>query len=326
MRRREFVWLFGAAAAGCPLATRAQQPAMPVIGFLHSSTATSSARLVAPFRKALGETGYVERQNVAVEYLFADGQYERLPSLAAELVRRRLSVIVAGSPPAALAVKAATTSIPIVFIVGLDPVAAGLVASFNRPGGNATGVSLITGPLSQKRLELIREIAPKANNIAMLTNPISPDAVPEIRDAQAMAQANSLRLTMLNASTPGQLNEALAQLAQMRPDAMLVGSDPFVLLHRRDVAAHAARLSIPAIYPFREFAEAGGLISYGTNIPKAYRQAGIYAGRILKGTSPLDLPVMQPTTFELVINLKAAKALGVDVPPALHARADEVIE
>jgi putative tryptophan/tyrosine transport system substrate-binding protein len=213
-----------------------------------------------------------------------------------------------------------------VFVVDFDPIAAGLVASFNRPGGNATGMTLITGPLGQKRLELLRELAPKAAVIAMLVNPISPDAVPEIRDVQATAQAMGLQLKMFNASTPSELNAAFAAIAEQRPDALLVGSDPFLLLQREELVALTARLRIPAVYPFREFAAAGGLVSYGTNIANAYRQAGIYAGKILKGAIPADLPVMQPTTFELVINLKAAKMLGLDIPPTLHARSDEVIE
>src|SRR5262245_53724778 len=229
-------------------------------------------------------------------------------------------------PPAAIAAKVATTTIPIVFVVGLDPIAAGLVESFNRPGGNATGATLITGPLGQKRLELIRELVPKAAVVAMLVNPLSPDAAPEIRDVQAAAKVNRLELRMLNASTPDQVEAALASLAGQRPDALLVGSDPFYVNRREQIITTIARLGIVAVYPFREFTEVGGLISYGANIANAYRQAGIYAGRIVNGTKPADLPVVQPTTFELVINLKAAKALGLDIPAMVHARSDEVIE
>jgi putative ABC transport system substrate-binding protein len=210
--------------------------------------------------------------------------------------------------------------------VGLDPVAAGLVASFNRPGGNATGLTLVTGPLGQKRLELLRELVPKSATVAMLVNPVSPDAAPELRDVQAAAQINGLELRIFNASTATELDAAFAALAAQRPDGLLVGSDPFFVIRRQDIIAAAARLPLTAIYPFREFAEAGGLLSYGTNIGNAYREAGIYAGRILRGTKPQDLPVVQPTTFELVLNAKAAKALGLELPPTLIARADEVIE
>jgi putative tryptophan/tyrosine transport system substrate-binding protein len=327
MKRREFITLIGGAAATArPLAARAQQPAIPVVGYLSALSEAQVAHQLTAFRRGLNEVGFVEGQNVAVEYRWANGQYNQLPAMAGELVRRPVTLIVAQAPPAALAARAMTTTIPIVFVVGFDPIAAGLVASFNRPGGNATGMTLITGPLGQKRLELLHELAPKAAVIAMLVNPISPDAVPEIRDVQATAQAMGLQLKMFNASTPSELNAAFAAIAEQRPDALLVGSDPFLLLQREELVALTARLRIPSVYPFREFAAAGGLVSYGTNIANAYRQAGIYAGRILKGAIPADLPVMQPTTFELVINLKTAKTLGLDIPPTLHARSDEVIE
>jgi len=299
---------------------------MPVIGFLSSLSQEQTTHLVAALRRGLNEIGYVEGQNLAIENRYADGQYDRLPGMAADLIRRPVGLIVAAGPPAALAARTATTTVPIVFIVGLDPVAAGLVASFNRPGGNATGMTLITGPLGQKRLELLRELAPKTSVVSMLVNPVSPDAAPELRDVQAAAQANGLQLKIFNASTPTDLAGAFASLASERPDALLVGSDPFFVIRRHDIVAAATRLGVTTIYPFREFPEAGGLISYGTNIGRAYREAGVYAGRILKGDNPANLPVQQPTKFELVINLRTAKTLGLTIPATLLARADEVIE
>ena len=319
LRRREFITLLGG-AAGWPAAVRAQQPAMPVVGFLSALSQGQTNHLVAAWKRGLSETGFVDGKNVAIEYRFADGQCDRLPALGAELVRRPVALIVAASPPAALAAKAATTTIPIVFVVGLDPVAAGLVASFNRPGGNATGMTTITGPLGQKRLEILRELVPKMKVVPMLVNPISPDTVPEIRDVQAAAQVMGLELRVVNATTPS------AAFAQQRPDVLLVGADPFVVNQREQLTASAARIRVPAIYPFREFPLTGGLMSYGANLSVSYRQAGIYSGRILKGDKPADLPVMRPTTFEPIINLKAATALGRDIPATLHARSDEVIE
>jgi putative tryptophan/tyrosine transport system substrate-binding protein len=325
MRRREFLAAVGAAAAW-PLHARAQQAAMPTVGFLSSLSEAASAHLISAWRRGLSETGYLEGKTVAVEYRFADGQYERLPAFAAEFVRRGLSLVLAAGPPAALAAKIATTTIPIVFVVGLDPVAAGLVASLNHPGGNATGMALITGPLGQKRLEMLRELAPKMRLVPMLVNAASPDALPELRDVQSAAQAMGLELQVVSARTPEEIDSAFATFAQQRPDALLIGSDPFLVIRREQLVAAAARLKVPAVYPFREFVAAGGLMSYGTNIANAYRQAGIYSGRILKGDKAADLPMMQPTTFELVINLKAAKELGIDLPATLHARSDEVIE
>ena len=297
-----------------------------MVGFLSAVSQTQTAHLVAAFRRGLKETGFVEGSNVVIEYRFADGQYDRLPAQATELVRRAVDVIVASGPPAANAARVATASIPIVFVVGLDPVAAGLVASFNRPGGNATGITLVSGPLGQKRLELVREFAPKATDVAMLVNPLSPDAPPEIRDMQAAAQANGFKITLLNASTLDELKTAIATLADHPSSALLVGADPFFMVRREQIVALVAQQKIPAVYPFREFADAGGLMSYGTNIANAYRQSGIYAGRILKGAKPADLPVLNPTSFELVVNLKAAQTLDLNIPPALHARSDEVIE
>ena len=325
MRRREFLAAVGAAAAW-PLRARAQQAAMPTVGFLSSLSEGASTPLISAWRRGLSETGYLEGKTVAVEYRFADGQYDRVPAFAAEFVRRGLSLVLAAGPPAALAAKIATTTIPIVFIVGLDPVAAGLVTSLNHPGGNATGMALITGPLGQKRLEILRELAPKMRLVPMLVNAASPDALPELRDVQSAAQAMGLELQVVSARTPEEIDSAFAAFAQQHPDALLIGSDPFLMIRREQVVAAAARLKVPTVYPFREFAAAGGLMTYGTNIANAYRQAGIYSGRILKGDKAADLPVMQPTTFELVINLKAAKELGIDLPATLHARSDEVIE
>jgi putative ABC transport system substrate-binding protein len=325
MNRREFIALIGG-AAGWPLAARAQQSRMPVVGWLHSASAGFTVHLIAAFRKGLSEAGFVERQNVLIEFRHATCQYDKLSGMAGELARRRVDVIFAGSPPAALAAKVATTTIPIVFVVGLDPVAAGLVGSFNRPGGNATGITMITGPVAQKRLEILRELLPKAANIVMVVNPNTPDAVPEIRDVQAAAQVNGFHITTVNGTTPAELDEVFKVLAGNRPDALLVGSDPFFVSHSEQFAKFASRAKIPAIYPFRESPDAGGLISYGTNIPNAYRQAGILTARILKGEKTSDLPVQQPTKFELVINLNAAKSLGLTVPPSLLSRADDVIE
>jgi ABC-type uncharacterized transport system substrate-binding protein len=327
MRRREFIKAFAvSAAATWPLATLAQQPTVPVIGYLSTFSKGSFLETTTKFIRGLHEMGFVEGQNVVIEYRWADGQYDRLPAMAAELVRRPVDVILAQAPPAALAAKAATPTIPIVFVVGFDPIAGGLVESLSRPGGNATGMTLLTGPLGQKRIEQIRELIPKAAVVAMLANPVSPDAAPEIRDVQSAAQANSLQLKMYNASTRAELDAAFSAIVAQRPDVLLIGSDPFYVDRRDDLVALAARYKIPAIYPFREFADAGGLISYGTNIANAYRQAGIYVGRILKGAKPAELPVVRPTKFELVINLKTAQTLGINIPPMLHARSDEVIE
>jgi putative ABC transport system substrate-binding protein len=324
VRRREFIAALGGAAAS-PLAARAQQ-AMPVIGWLGAVSEQTASTHLTLFRRGLGENDFAPGRNVSIEYRWANGQYDRLPALAADLARRPVDVILAQAPPAALAAKAATTSIPIVFVVGIDPVAGGLVASYSRPGGNATGAAMIMGPLGQKRLEIVRELVPSASVVAMLHNPRSPDAAPEIRDVQAAAQANRLQLRLLNASTPAELEAAFASIGTNRPDALLVGGDPFLLVQRHSIAEQVARVRLPAVYALREMVEAGGLISYGASVPNSYRQAGIYVGRILKGAKPADLPVMQPTTFELVINLKAAQAQGIDIPPTLHARSDEVIE
>lgn len=325
MRRRDFIAEIGSAVATWPLAASGQ-PAAPVIGWLSSISERAAISHLAQFRRGLGENGLVLGQNVSIEYRWSDGQYDRLAAMAAELVRRPVDIILAQGPPAALAAKMATATVPIVFVVGIDPVSGGLVASYSRPGGNATGATLIMGPLGQKRIELLRELVPKASVVAMLVNPHSPDAAPEIRDVQAAAQANGLQLRLVNASTPVELDEAFAGLAAQRPDALLIGGDPFYLVQRQKIVSQVARAGLAAVYPIRDFTDVGGLISYGTNIPSSYRQAGIYAGRILKGAKPEDLPVVQPTTFELVINLKTAKTMNFEIPPVLHARSDDVIE
>jgi putative ABC transport system substrate-binding protein len=324
LRRRHFIALAGGAAFTWPLVARAQ-PAKPVIGFL-SSLSEAQSQLMAAWRRGLSETGAEDGKNVTVEYRFANGRYDRLPAFAAEFVRRRVDLIVALAPPAALAAKVATTTIPIVFIVGLDPVAAGLVASFNQPGGNATGMTLITGPLGQKRLELLRELGCKSKVVPVLANPTSPDSVPEIRDVQAAARAMGLELRLVNASTPDEIDAAFMTIQQLHPDGLLVSTDPFFTIRHEQIVRLATKLGVPTVYPFREFAEAGGVASYGPSLANAWRQVGIYAGRILKGDKPADLPVIQPTIFQLVINLKAAQSLKIAVPAALHARSDEVID
>jgi putative ABC transport system substrate-binding protein len=325
MERREFIILLGGAAAAWPLMARAQN-AVPIIGFLGTGSEAHSEGQVNAFRRGLSQLGFHEGRNVAFEFRWAEGRYERLPAMAAELARRPVALILANAPPAALTAKATTATIPIVFVVGFDPVAAGLVASLGRPGGNATGMTLISVVLGQKRLEILREIAPKAAVVAMLANPTSPDAVPEIGSVQAAAQLMGVELAMFNVSAVSEFPTTFAAIAQRRPDAVLVGTDPLFVNQRDEIVALANPLRLPTIYPFREYATSGGLVSYGSSIPNAYRQAGIYAARILKGEKPAELAVQQPTTFELVINLKTGRALGLEVPPTLLARADEVIE
>jgi putative ABC transport system substrate-binding protein len=328
MRRREFLRVFGGAAAAWPLGARAQQPAIPVIGLLDQRSPDELAARLRGFRQGLRDSGFVEGQNVAIEYRWAENKTERLPELAADLLRRQVAVIAAtsGTSPA-LAAKAAATTIPIVFIVSNDPVRLGLVASIARPDGNLTGINFFTGELAAKRLELLHELVPTATRVAVLIDPANPDyAETTVRDVEAAASAIRMQIQVVKASTIGEINAAFATFARERPDALFVGHDPYFNNRRTQLVHLATRHAVPASYSARDFVEAGGLMSYGADIADAWRQAGSYVGRILKGAKPADLPVVQSSKFELVINSQTATMLGLTVPPQLLATADEVIE
>jgi putative ABC transport system substrate-binding protein len=326
MKRREFITLLGGAAAW-PVAARTQQAAMPVIGFLSSASPGEYSHLVAAFRHGLGEAGYVDGHNVAIEFRWAEGKYDRLPAMALDLVQGRVAVIAAtGGMASALAAKAATVSIPIVFTTGNDPVKFGLVSRLNRPDGNVTGLTFFNNVLGPKRLQVLRELAPKASVFAILVNPKNPNTRSDTADLQLVARSLGVQILEINARSEGDFETAFADLAERRPGALIVNSDPFFFSRRDRLVALAARHSLPAIYELREFAAVGGLMSYGTSIADAYRQAGVYTGRILRGEKPGDLPIQQSTKFELVINVKTAKTLGIEIPSTLLAIADEVIE
>jgi ABC-type uncharacterized transport system substrate-binding protein len=327
MKRREFITLLGGAVAAWPLPVRAQQSALPVIGFLHPSSPEAAATRLPAFRQGLREAGFVESENVAIEYGWGDGQTDRLPTLAADLVRRRAAVIVApGGAPGALAARTATRTIPIVFLVGEDPVGLGLVGSLARPGGNMTGVNFFTVELAAKRLEVLRELVPAVTRVAVLVDPNAGNTEATAREVQTAARSMGLQTQVLNTSTGREIDMAFASFMRERPDALFVGSGPFFIDRRVQLALLAAHHSVPATFQDRLNAEAGGLMSYGASLTDAYRQVGAYTGRILKGMKAADLPVVQSTKIDLVINVQAARVLGLTVPPSLLARADEVIE
>src|SRR4029077_15597876 len=326
MRRRNFITLMGSAAI-LPLAARAQLSAMPVIGWLSARSPAEAASVLQAFRQGLGQVGYFEGKNITIEYRWAEGHYERLPEFAAELVRHQVAVIAAtGGEPSPLAAKAATTSIPIVFTLGGDPVETGLVASLNRPGGNLTGTTIMALEMASKRLDLARQLVPNTTAIAMLINPRFPTASAEAREEQNAARSLGIAINLLKASTENEIDAAFTTIVEQKNGALIMGTDPFLLGQRDQLVQLAARHAIPTIYFLREFVEAGGLISYGPNIANGYRQTGVYTGLILNGANPADLPVVRPTQFLLYLNLKTAKTLGLQIPPRLLALADEVIE
>jgi len=327
MRRRDFITLLGGAAAGWPLAAYSQQPSMPVIGFVNAGSPHAYVQLLAAFLKGLSESGYIEGQTVKIEYRWADNQYDRLPGMVADLVHRHVAVIAATSTPAALAAKAATTTIPIIFEMASDPIRIGLVSSMNRPGGNVTGITQLNSQLVSKRLGLLHDLIPTASIIGLLVDPAdSTIAKTETRDMQEAAHALGLQIQVLNASTEGEIDTVFATLARLQVRALVVGGGGFLIKQHKQLVALAARYAVPVSYAHRLFVASGGLISYGTSITDAYRQAGVYTGRVLKGEKPADLPVVQSTKFDLVINLKTAKALGLTVPSDVLSIADEVIE
>src|SRR5262245_7980338 len=326
MKRRDFIKVIAGSVAAWPLPARAQQPAVPVVGFLEIRSPETIAERLRAFRQGLKETGYVDGENVAIDYRWAEGRFDRLPALAAELVRRQVVVIVAANTPSALTAKAVTTTIPIVFNVAEDPVKLGLVASLPRPGGNLTGANTLLGEFGAKRLELLRELLPGVTRVTALVNPTGPLAEPTLRDIEPAARAMGMQIKVLNASTSGEINAAFATISRERAEALFVGPDAFFNSRRVQLVNLAARDRIPAAYGTRDYVEVGGLMSYGSNQSDNYRQVGIYAGRILKGAKPADLPVVQSTKFELVINAETARLLGLAVPPTLLATADEVIE
>ena len=327
MRRRQFITLLGGAAGSWPLAARAQQPTMPVTGFLHPTSLDAYADRLRPFREGLKDAGFIEGENVGIEYRWAENQTDRLPALAAELARRQVAVIAAPGPPAALAAKAATTTIPIVFLMNEDPVRLGLVASLARPGGNLTGINIFSAELAAKRLDLLRELVPGAARVGVLVNPVNATTTEStLRDVEPAARAIGLQIQVLNASTSREIDAAFATFVRERPDAVFVGADSFFVSRRVQLTNLAVRHAVPAIYSARDFAEVGGLMSYGASLTDASRQMGVYTGRILKGAKPADLPVVQSTKFELVINAQTARMLGLTVPDKLLVAADEVIE
>jgi putative ABC transport system substrate-binding protein len=327
MRRREFIALLGINTAAWPLAARAQQTAMPVIGWLSARSPAEAASVLQAFRQGLGQVGYFEGKNVTIEYRWAEGRYDQLPALAAELVSRQVTVIAAtGGEPSPLAAKAATSTIPIICTLGGDPVETGLVASLNQPGGNLTGTTIMAVEMAPKRLDLARQLVPNATAVAMLNNPKYPPASAEAREVQEAARPAGIKINFLNASTENEIDNAFTTIVEQRNGALIIGSDPFLLGQRDQLVRLAARYMLPTIYFLREFVEAGGLMSYGPNIANGYRQAGVYTGLILNGANPATLPIVRPTQFQLYLNIKTAKTLGLQVPPLLLALADEVIE
>jgi putative tryptophan/tyrosine transport system substrate-binding protein len=327
MRRRKFITLIGGAAAVWPLAARAQQQGMPVVGFMSARSPAEAASDLAAFRHGLGQTGHFEGKNVTIEYRWAEGHYDRLPAMATELVARQVAVIAAvGGEPSGLAAKAATTTIPIVCSLGGDAVKAGLVTQLNRPGGNITGVSILGSEMGPKRLEFAHQLVPNASTLAVLINSKFPLGLAEARDMEAAAHSLGLQITVLDASSENEIDRAFAVLAEHKVDVLIINTDPFLLGQRQQIVELAARRNIPTVYFLREFVDAGGLMSYGPSVANSYRQAGIYVGRILKGENVGELPVVQPTKFDLVINLRSAKSLGLEIPTNLLVRADDVIE